>query len=134
MQPWAEILTRAIVPTVIVLILGLIIAGLEYRVRKIVEGRIDALKLDDKAKSADEAASRATKELGDRIDRKMESADFAMREELQRMIVRMENVEALTKRNSERLVEQETKTGVFWRAIEESTADLLLSRRKPPGE
>lgn len=134
MQPWAEILTRAIVPTVIVLILGLIIAGLEYRVRKIVEGRIDALKLDDKAKSAGEAASRATKELGDRIDQKMEGADFAMREELQRIIVRMENVEALTKRNSERLVEQETKTGVFWRAIEESTADLLLSRRKPPGE
>lgn len=134
MQPWAEILTRAIVPTVIVLILGLIIAGLEYRVRKIVEGRIDALKLDDKAKSAGEAASRATKELADRIDQKMEGADFAIREELQRIIVRMENVEALTKRNSERLVEQETKTGVFWRAIEESTADLLLSRRKPPGE
>ena len=125
----AETVTRAVVALLIALTAALIGLGIEYRIRKIVDARLDALKLDEKLQGVEKKIDTC----GERIGKAVEQGKFDLRTELQKPIgeqgIMIDEAEKRIEANSRLLAVIDERTNVFRRVIEESAADLLLHRR-----
>lgn len=134
MQDLVELATKAIVPLAVAVILALIAAGIEYRIRKIVDARLDALKFEEGI----QAVGRRIDLCADRIGKAAEQVKIDLRTELQKPIgeqgLRLLELEREIEKLAREVAVITDRTNVFWRMIEESTADLLLKPRRQSSE
>lgn len=60
----------------------------------------------------------------------IEDADFALREELQRLVLKVTHIEEEMAKRESRLVQLETKMDLFWGSVERNAASLLRDRSR----
>lgn len=112
-QGWIGVLTAIPLP-VVLLVAGVIWALIELRVRKMLDARDAAWK---------KSAARIQEEVKEDLRREFTGPIANVGVDAMRAL-------ELARGHEPRIVELETKTGVFWRMIERSTANLL----RQPGE